>query len=72
MNNEHRTYFVCYKADENKDIHFCKPVGDQKNLVFFSVDADVKHICKHIPLNLRKQVFELKYPNYKVVDLPGK
>jgi hypothetical protein len=74
MNNEHRTYFVCYKPDENKNEKYCRPIGVERNLRLFREDADIKHICKHIPLSLRKQVFELKYPNYKLeyFDYSGK
>lgn len=67
MNNNHRTYYVCYQPDINSLTHICRPVGEEKNLAFFKEDANVKHICKYIPLEFRKAVFELKYPGYKVV-----
>jgi hypothetical protein len=67
MEKDNRTYFVCYKLDENEEKHHCKPVGEKKNLAMFKESVDVKHICKHIPFGLQKTVFELKYSNYKII-----
>ncbi len=67
MEKDNRTYFVCYKPDENKETRYCKPVGDSNNLSMFKESADVRHICKHIPFGLQKAVFELKYPNSKII-----
>lgn len=67
MEKDYRIYFVCYKPYENKEINYCKPIGEKENLYLFQESADIKHICKHIPVELRKNIFELKYPNHKIM-----
>ena len=68
MNSNHRTYYVCYQPDINSLTNLCRSIGEEKNLVFFKEDADIKYICKYIPVELRKIVFEQKYPDYKLIS----
>ena len=69
MNTNHRAYYICYQPDIHSLTHVCKPVGEEKNLAFFKEDADVKYICKYIPLEFRKTLFEQKYPGFKVLSV---
>ena len=62
--NAHKT--DCFL--ENSKKHECRPIGNISNLKFFKEEANIKHICKHIPADLRKTVFELKYPDSTVIS----
>jgi hypothetical protein len=54
---------------ENPKKYECRPIGDNSNLRFFKEEANIKHICKHIPAELRKNVFETKYPDSTIISL---
>jgi len=84
---DHRMYYICkepsaydnkhefyepkaHKTDCSKK-HECRPIGDQSNLRFFKETANIKYICKYIPAELRKTVFETKYPDSTIISLLG-
>lgn len=72
MNTDNRIYYICKEPSTYNNKYECRPIGDNSNLRFFKEDANIKYICKHIPAELRKTVFETKYPDSSIISLLGK
>lgn len=69
MNTDNNLYFICKEPGIITDKYTCRPIGDYSNLRFFKKSANIKYISKNTPHELRKNIFETKYPDSILISL---